>query len=425
MRVNREIIALIFLLLVFVAGGLLLTGRDNTKSHVAGLEKARDPSIYNDRASGSMGCFEWVGKLGYVAAPWRENWSRLAETKASVLLVIDPETKPPMLALTGSASGGDNSSDSTVLAPNDAKSLLAWVRSGHTAILMASRLATGRIAGEKGGTGTFGDALDLLAESSSSSGRIEFSPLQPSRDTMDVLSVHSRADARLRRRSPDGVALFGDAAGPLVLSIPVGAGRLVAIADSWFACNANLPRSENAAFLANILATAAHPGAIVLFDEYHHGYADLTAQTDLWTAIGRPPQLALIQCALALVVLAAVLSSRFGNPIPLGRGVTRTSTEYVTSLASLYRRAQASPAALETLYRSFLRDISARLALPPDVSLERLADAASRHGGVDKSALRRLLATCEQRLDAGKIGESELLDLVRQMESVRKDMGIA
>lgn len=425
MRVNREILALIFLLLVFAAGGLLLTGGDSTKSHIAGPEAVRDPSIYNDRASGSKGCFEWVGKLGYTATPWRENWSKLAEAKASVLLIIDPETKPPMLTLTGMGSGSRDTADSEVLAPADAKSLLAWVRSGHTAILMKSRLPTGRIAGEKAGPDTFGDALDLLAESSSSSGRTEFSPLQPTRDTVDVLSVHSRADARLRRGSPDGIALFGDAAGPLVLSIPIGSGRLVAIADSWFASNANLPRSENAAFLANVLATAARPGATVLFDEYHHGYADLSAQTNLWTAIGRPLQLALIQCAIALAVLAAVLSSRFGNPVPLGRGMVRTSTEYVTSLAGLYRRAQASPAALETLYRSFLRDISARLALPPDVSLERLAETASRQSGVDKAALRRLLATCEQRLDSGKVGESELLDLARQMESVRKDIGIA
>ncbi len=63
---------------------------------------------------------------------------------------------------------------------------------------------------------------------------------------------------------------------------------------------------------------------------------------------------------------------------------------------------EASGTALETLYRQFLRDVCGRLALPPDVNLERLAEVAARRGQTDKERLRRLLATCELRLDAGK-----------------------
>jgi len=44
---------------------------------------------------------------------------------------------------------------------------------------------------------------------------------------------------------------------------------------------------------------------------------------------------------------------------------------------------------------------------------------------VDRERFRRLLATCEMRLDAGKVTEAELLDLTRQMESIRKEIGIA
>jgi hypothetical protein len=101
------------------------------------------------------------------------------------------------------------------------------------------------------------------------------------------------------------------------------------------------------------------------------------------------------------------------------------SSEYVTSLAVLYRRAGASSAALETIYRQFLRDISTRLALPPDVALEQLAEAAARRAHVDKNEFRRLLATCEQRLDDKRVTEAELLNLTRQMERVRKEIGIA
>ena len=44
---NRELLALLFLLLVFVAGGLLLTGHDDTRSaHGRAKRLVPDPSIY-------------------------------------------------------------------------------------------------------------------------------------------------------------------------------------------------------------------------------------------------------------------------------------------------------------------------------------------------------------------------------------------
>jgi hypothetical protein len=59
----------------------------------------------------------------------------------------------------------------------------------------------------------------------------------------------------------------------------------------------------------------------------------------------------------ALVVLAAYSASRrFGLPQPLPEP-QRVSSEYVASLADLYRRAGAGDAALEGVYRSFRRDL--------------------------------------------------------------------
>ena len=273
---------------------------------------------------------------------------------------------------------------------------------------------------------TFGDALDLIVESASPpTGKTEFAPLQPVWDTQGILSLHSDADARIKRGRPDAIALFGDSAGPLAVVIPVGKGRLIAVADGALLSNAAFPKAENSQFLANLLAHYARPGGRVLFDEYHHGDVVSGDSGSVWESLGRPLQLAVIQFGLAILALSVLLAGRFGPPVPLGPAMTRTSADYVASLASLYRRAQASGTALETLYRQFLRDVCGRLALPPDINLERLAEVASRSGHTDKERLRRLLATCELRLDQGKITEQELLDLTQQMERIRKDMGIA
>ncbi len=428
MRGNRDLIAVVLLLLAFVVGGLLLSGRGTGLARLPGRESDLDPAVSNTRASGSRGVYEWVGALGYQPTVWRQSWARLPESDSSILLVVDPHVAEPFATLSGSGSM-EQESDKTQLSAQDGAWLKHWLASGtgHTAILLTSRLPSGQTgAASAGDAKTFGDALDLIVEAASpATNREEFSPLQPLQDTQGILSVHSESGSRIKRTGGAALALFGDGAGPLGLEIPVGAGRLIVIADGALASNANLPRSENAVFLANLLSHYGRPGSLVLFDEYHHGDAVESSDGSLWESLGRPFQLVLIQLCLAFGALAVLLSGRFGPPVPLSRGTGRTSAEYVESVANLYRRAQASGTALETLYRQFLRDLCGRLALPPDVNLETLAAAAARRGQVSKDSLRQLLATCEQRLDEGKLSEQELLDLTRQMERIRKEMGIA
>lgn len=430
MRRSRDLIAVLFLLALFIVGGLLLGGRGAAPRRTVGAEAGRDPSVTNDRASGSKGVFEWTARLGYQPAVWRQNWSHLSPSEPGVLLVIDPQIQNPVATITGRGGGGDR----TLLAARDAALLRRWLGAGagHTAILLTSRLPSGQTSGQGGpkpasdDQSTFGDALDLVVESASpATGRAEFAPLQPTADTQGMISLHSAADVRISRARPDGLALFGDGAGPLALEIPVGRGRLVAVADARLFSNENLVKSENAVFLANLLAHYSRPGDPVLFDEYHHGDVAGNPGGSIWEALGQPLQLALTQIFLAALCLMVLLGGRFGPPVPSARDRTRSSADYVASLASLYRRAEASGTALETLYRQFLRDVCGRLALPPDVNLERLAEVAARRGQVNKERFRRLLATCELRLDVGKVTEAELLDLTRQMESIRKEIGIA
>lgn len=424
MRNGRELIAISVLLLVFLGGSLFLSGHGGTPARVPGVEEQPNPSITNDRGTGSKGVFEWTAQRGYAPLAWRQPWSQLGNggEASDVLLCIDPEFRSDAASLTG-----DSQVDKTQIGPEDAAVLRRWLSSGHTAILLATRLGSGRGGGAPSDddTQTFADALDLVAETASPpSTRTEFAPLQPVRDTQGILSIYSGSGSRLVRTRPDALALFGDGAGAVALDIPVGKGRLIAVSDSQLFSNASLPRSENALFLANILSHYSRPGGRILFDEYHHGDAAGNSGDTVWSTLGRPLQLALIQLGLAAVALLVLLSGRFGPPIPLGRPAARTSSDYVLSLANLYRRAEAAPTALETLYRQFLRDICGRLGLPPDVSLERLAEVAAKRGQVNKEKLRGLLAACEQHLDTGKVTEAALLDLTRRMEAIRKDIGI-
>jgi hypothetical protein len=101
----------------------------------------------------------------------------------------------------------------------------------------------------------------------------------------------------------------------------------------------------------------------------------------------------------------------------------RASGEYLTSLAGLYRRAQATVPALEIIYRQFLRDLCDRLAVPPDVPLERLAEIAARQSKINPNSLKRLIVACETALDKKQLSTSDLVSLTRQMEQVKRQLG--
>ena len=219
MRNSRDLIAVVLLLALFVAAGLLLGGQGPAARRLSGLEDTPNPAYTNDRSSGTKGAFEWVGKLGYTPVPWRQSWRELPVSEHGVLLVVDPRVAEPVVTLTGRGGG---SGDRTLLGRRDALRLRRWLNSGggHTAILLSSRLPSGKTGPKPSpdDTLTFADAMDLIVESASpDTGRTEFAPLQPLADTQGMLSLHSDSGSRVKRSRPDGLALFGDSAGPLAL----------------------------------------------------------------------------------------------------------------------------------------------------------------------------------------------------------------
>jgi len=422
MRISREIVGIGILLLLFVGAAVVMTARDTSKSRIVGQEGTPDPSIYNDRASGSKGLFEFVRESGYTPTVWRRRWAALETSDSQVLISVAPSAEAPK-----QMTGGDDSSDdesSVHLTSSDATALLNWLKPGRTAVVLSSELLTGHTSSSD--DDSFSDTLGLSIQKATAGQSVtQFTAVQPTPLAHGVLTLDFRSGARIQSTAPEVAGLFGDRNGSVVSMMPVGKGRLIVIADDAFASNRALGCSENAVFIGNLLGRYARPGAKVLFDEFHHGDADIEGGGSVWGALGRPLQLTIVQLLLGMLVAFVVASSRFGTPVPLFRQGDRTSAEYVTSLANLYWKAGASTTALEMIYKQFLRELTSRLGLSADVNLETLADVAARRGGVGVMEMRRLLTLCEQHIDSGKVSEVELLDLVRRMDRIRKDIGIA
>jgi hypothetical protein len=451
---RRDITGFIVLLGFLVLAGLALGTSNDRSPNTVSIETSPDPSVNNTRASGSLALFEWTQRLGYHPEVWRQDFISLPGD-AQVLFCIAPNYAPTVDFFGQPIKAGDSDDDSgamkaNALTPAEGRAIKQWVGEGHTLILFASSLPAAAAAHD-GEDGDDADDVDAATGAQASFAseigvgieskwrdrdrRIGYAPIQPSVWTSGVDSIHVHPGYRLYRQSNDGVNLFGSVVAepsragiryqqePVALTYRVGKGRVIAVADDLFGSNANLVWPGNAKFIDRVLTLSAQPGARILFDEYHRSFGGETPS--LWAALERPGQLAFIQLAVAALIAALVLIPRLGRTEPLDAQKTRTSAEYIASLAGLYRNAGASGAALETVYRQFLREVCQRYGLPPGITLDRLAETAARRGGVRSDDLKKCLVACERALESPtRPSDRDLVSLVRAIEGFRKEMGI-
>jgi hypothetical protein len=147
--------------------------------------------------------------------------------------------------------------------------------------------------------------------------------------------------------------------------------------------------------------------------------------------------------------MAYSASRRFGLPRPLS-APSRVSSEYVGSLADLYRRARAADAALESVLRIFWRDLCRAAGTPTDAPVSevalRVAGQSSAENESERAALAERISgaimecrakienldtAAVENLDNKKrkktkakpaMSESELLRLVTVIETLRKEL---
>ena len=276
---------------------------------------------------------------------------------------------------------------------------------------------------------------------------------QPALFLAGVSQLKPAGDKRYTAAPTKSVALVADKL-PLVLVIAHGDGLIFAVSDARIPDNTHLTNADNARFavqMAEAYTTKQHPE--ILFDEYHQGYQD---DDTFWSAIGRPGQLAFWQLLGLFLLMAYSASRRFGLPRALP-APPRVSSEYVRSLADLYRRARASDAALESVTRIFWRDLCRAAGMPTDAPIRDVAVRVVAAGDITTEAERNALveritatvAECRAKIEAAEIPvaepeappvkgekkkrlpkpkpksvltEAELLRLVMAVETLRKEL---
>jgi hypothetical protein len=227
--------------------------------------------------------------------------------------------------------------------------------------------------------------------------------------------VQANARQGLQPEGDDFVAHLQAGETPVFISQRYGSGRLILSASPAPFTNAGLNDPGSARLVHNLVA-GLEPGALVQFDEVHHGYGGgETADTLLGWLYRSPWGWALFYCAAVLFVWMLLRGRRFGRPIPLPERISRRrQSEYVVSMAGLFRRARRRTFVMRYHHHRLKRALARPWRLNPDLpDAEFVAELARYRDDLDEAALRDLLA----RLAGERLGEAELVRAVGEVDA--------
>lgn len=342
---------------------------------------------------GAYGLFVWLRELGYDARRLEfRAWA--IPDEAAALFIIAPRAE--------------------AITSEQAVETLRWVRNGGTLVLVVpdppSLLRPNALLDELGAT-------VAPPDDSAPAERADVS--QPLLIDPPVTSVRVRATAALQLDRDDYAPILMTQHGPTLVGIQEGRGYVYLATTAYPFTNGGIREPGSAALILNLLRGMPRD-AIVLFDEYHHGYnrppsLRATAFEQGW---GWPA----LYVFLVIGGYLALSGRRFGRAVPLREDVQqRSSAEYVQSLAALLRRAGKR----EYIARHFHAELKRRLArpygfAPPDEDDAFVRELQRMGGATNEQAtqVRDLLHALSSAPD-----DEQLVRLVRRIDALIDERG--
>jgi hypothetical protein len=282
--------------------------------------------------------------------------------------------------------------------------LLRWVRAGGTAVVFGDPESDWKRLNIERGVGV-SDAANLIEG--------DFAPRARKLDLTELVHFAAAHGKPADDKTVDDQAARGKTrvrltcgGAPFALEIPLGAGRLVAIADGRFLRNANLGSGNASVLLVDLVRALGPP----VFDEYFHGLVEsgslvaTLAGSRVILALGAGLLLALLWVGEQRSCPPRRLAERAEEPAP-------SIASFLDSLGVLYARARDPGAAFRAYRAGFLVRVRRQLWPHGEFSEQLLLERLER----DRSLLPE---TRHWLIDgATPANESELVSAVRAIES--------
>jgi hypothetical protein len=161
-------------------------------------------------------------------------------------------------------------------------------------------------------------------------------------------SFSGTGDAKVAATAPNAV---------IAVELPIGQGRIIAIADPAMASNAALRRSDNAVWLVSL--AAAWGNGRVLFDEYHHGFGQKRGVVELTGAFLMTPWgWCVLQLAAAGLLYIFGYRRRFGAIREVPAPPRTSPLELLAARAGVLEAAAAQGLAADLIIQHLCQSLS-------------------------------------------------------------------
>ncbi|MEM1059612.1 MAG: DUF4350 domain-containing protein [Verrucomicrobiota bacterium] len=317
-------------------------------------------SSFNPAPGGTKAVYLALKELDWPVERWRLPWRQLAEEdRTGGLLVL---TRQPL------ASHRD-------ISPQEQTLLLEWVGRGNHLLLLGEFWEDDdgrRLLGELGLDVT--DAYQETFEYDRSAEILGFKrDEQELRPAAGLPAVAGRKLVSARcpplpatRPGTELTPLWKLPNGTGIARRSWGDGTVTLSMTSSLIDNEYVARADNLEFLLWLLQPQGRPVPFVLFDETRHGFI-------VHYPVGQLLEVPAVRMIGALIVLGLILflvsqRPRWGQIIPLQRQATRSTREFVASMAKLYRRADLRNATVKFLFDQTHQMLLRYLELPRHAS---------------------------------------------------------
>jgi hypothetical protein len=211
-----------------------------------------------------------------------------------------------------------------------------------------------------------------------------------------------------------GFGCFRDgstSASAFLVSAPVGRGRVVQLGGAGAFVNSRLGREDNGLLAVTLLAPRRDSRVAVLQPRVAGD-----GERSLTDLIDPRIKLALLQLAIAFLIVVLWRARRLGRPVAEAQPVQIEGSELVAATGHLLQRARGRPRAAELLRDDLRRTLSERLGLPADAPPERVAEAAAAR--TTMSAERVLAALA----GPSPASDDDLVLIARTVEAIREEV---
>ena len=368
-RTDRSILigTVILVVVLGIATAVLGTSRERGR--------AGYPSSYSTQWDGAKAAYLLLERLGYDVGRWNESPTSLGTDARDQVLVLADPIQPP-------------TSEETA-------ALRQFLQNGGRIVATGERAAAFLPSAE------MFDESDDLEE-------IAFQAQVHTPLTADAGEITMAPPFEWHPHAGNQVVAYGNSQTAAVVTYPVGAGRVVWWGSPSPLTNRSIKESGNVMLLLNSIGDSRRR---VLWDEYFHG-----ARGDLLSYVAKTPlPWVCVQIALAMLLILATYSRRYGTIRMPGKFSRLSPLEFVDTLGSLYNTAHAGSAAVRVAYQRFRFQITRQLGLAGNAPAAEIAKSSARMLGWDETLVMGSLLQADRASRSINLSDAEALEIVQEL----------